>query len=294
MNLEYSFPRYLLSKQSVDDRALNQNVLQTLRRHLPRHPLRVIEIGGGAGTMIRRLIRWNILQNAEYILVDEMQENIKAAEELIPQWAREQNLRVERGAKDSLRAFDSEREIRIQLRRADIFQFIQEKPRPADLLIAHAVLDLLPMPQSMPQILALTKALAWFTINFDGVTSLEPTINPALDERIERLYHASMDARVSGGDSRAGRHLFSHLRGAGANLLAAGASDWVVYPINGTYAADEKYFLHFILRFFEETLTGRAELNADEFSAWIKTRRAQIERGELIYIAHQMDFLARV
>ncbi|GAB4545413.1 MAG: class I SAM-dependent methyltransferase [Anaerolineales bacterium] len=291
---QYSFPRYLLSKQSVDDRALNQHVLQTLRENLPRRPLRVIEIGGGIGAMIRRLLRWNILQNADYILVDEMRENIEAAEALIPQWAAEQNLRVERSAEQTLRAFDSEREIRIQLHRADIFQFIQERPQPADLLIAHAVLDLLPMPESMAKILTLTKDLAWLTINFDGVTSLEPTIDAALDENIERLYHATMDARASGGDSRAGRHLFSHLRGAGAEILAAGASDWAVHALNGAYPADEKYFLHFILHFFEESLAGNARLNADDFSAWTEKRRAQIERGELTYIAHQMDFLARV
>jgi hypothetical protein len=27
---------------------------------------------------------------------------------------------------------------------------------------------------------------------------------------------------------------------------------------------------------------------------WLKERRAQIERGELVYIAHQIDFLVKV
>jgi hypothetical protein len=103
-----------------------------------------------------------------------------------------------------------------------------------------------------------------------------------------------MDARPTGGDSRAGRHLFSHLQMAGAQVLAAGASDWVVHSVNGKYPADEAYFLHFILHFFEESLAGHAELNTAAFANWIKERRAQIERGELVYIAHQMDFLAKV
>jgi hypothetical protein len=30
------------------------------------------------------------------------------------------------------------------------------------------------------------------------------------------------------------------------------------------------------------------------FRDWLAERREQIERGELIYIAHQMDFLARI
>ena len=150
------------------------------------------------------------------------------------------------------------------------------------------------MPESMPKLLALTKHLAWLTINFDGMTSLEPTINAVLDEQIERLYHATMDSRKTGGDSRAGRHLFSHLQKAGAEVLSAGASDWVVHSVNGMYPADEAYFLYFILHFFEESLTGHAELNGTAFANWLKERRAQIERGELVYIAHQMDFLARI
>jgi hypothetical protein len=293
-NMEYSFPHYLLSKQSVDDRALNRAVLDSLKANLPDQPLRIIEVGAGIGTMLARLVRWGVVTKAEYILVDEMAENIQTAWDWIPLWADESGLSVERSGENQLRVFDQTREVRIRLERADVFDFIQKNKEPADLLIANAFLDLLPMPESMPKLLTLTKSLAWLTINFDGVTSLEPTIDAALDERIERLYHATMDLRATGGDSRAGRHLFGHLRGAGADVLAAGASDWVVHSVNGKYVEDEAYFLHFILRFFEEVLTGRAELDAVEFADWLQKRRAQIERGELVYIAHQMDFLAKI
>jgi hypothetical protein len=135
--------------------------------------------------------------------------------------------------------------------------------------------------------------LAWLTLNFDGVTTFEPIIDPALDAQIERLYHQSMDSRPTGGDSRSGRHLFNYLRGSGADLIAAGPSDWVVYPQHSKYAADEAYFLHFILHFFEQSLTGHPDLDVDAFAAWLHERRAQIDQGELVYIAHQMDFLVQ-
>lgn len=292
--MEYSFPHYLLSKQSVDDRALNRTVLESLKANLPVTPISIIEVGAGIGTMLARLLRWNVITKADYVLVDEMAENIEFAKEWIPLWAVELGLTVERIAQDQLRAFDHARDVRIHFERADVFDFIQKKPAPADLLIAHAFLDLLPMPESMPKLLALTKNLAWLTINFDGVTSLEPTIDAALDAQIERLYHATMDERPTGGDSHAGRHLFSHLRMAGARVLSAGSSDWVVHSVGGKYPADEAYFLDFILHFFEESLTGHAELNAADFANWLNERRAQIERGESVYIAHQMDFLARM
>ncbi len=292
--MDYSFPQYLLSKQSVDDRALNRTVLDSLKANLPAAPIRIIEVGAGIGTMLTRLLRWKLVAKAKYILVDEMAQNIESAREWIPLWAVEAGLSVERIEQDQLRVFDSVRDVRIRFECADVFDFIKKNSEAADLLIAHAFLDLLPMPESMPKLLALTRHLAWLTVNFDGVTSLEPTIDAALDEQIEQLYHATMDARATGGDSRAGRHLFSHLRSAGAEILAAGASDWVVHSVNGKYPANEAYFLNFILHFFEESLAGNMELDAGAFTSWIKERRAQIERGELVYIAHQMDFLAKV
>jgi len=292
LTMEYSFPHYLLSKQSVDDRALNKDVLSALKANLPGEPIRIIEVGAGIGTMLRRLVRWGVVHHAEYVMVDELRENIEYASEWVKVWAGETGLSVERSG-GSLRLHNATRDVRIQFERADVFGFIRKNQEPADLLIAHAFLDLLPMPGSLPKLLSLTKSLAWLTINFDGVTTFEPTIEAALDEQIERLYHETMDTRPTGGDSRSGRHLFGHLRSVGAEILAAGASDWVVYAENGKYPDDEAYFLHFILHFFEESLTGHAKLEAEAFERWLKVRRAQIERGELVYVAHQMDFLVK-
>jgi hypothetical protein len=40
-------------------------------------------------------------------------------------------------------------------------------------------------------------------------------------------------------------------------------------------------------------LQGHRELDPARFAAWIAERHAQIDRGELVYIAHQLDVLAR-
>jgi len=291
--MKYSFPHYLLSKQSVDDRALNKDVLNALKVNLPPQPIRIIEVGAGIGTMLRRLVRWDVIHRCEYVMVDEMAENVEHASEWVKIWAGEAGLSMER-SEENLRLFDASRNIQVHLERADVFDFIQKNKEPADLLIAHAFLDLLPMPESLPKLLSLTNNLTWLTINFDGVTTFEPTIDAELDAKIEQLYHGSMDKRSTGGDSKSGRHLFEHLRNAGAEILEAGASDWVVYAKNGKYPEDEAYFLHFILHFFEETLMGYEKLDTDAFTSWLEKRHLQIEKGELIYIAHQMDFLARL
>lgn len=331
--MDYSFPRYLLSKQTVDDRAINKDVLATLKTALSAYSisesvaqsasplLSVVEVGAGIGTMLVRLLRWNLLPpNVEYTLVDEMPENIAFAREWLPNWARKNDYTVETLPEGDFRfsASSAMQTVLVHFAQADVFDFIRlsvsrqpSVPVSADLLIAHAFLDLLPMPESLPKLFSLLKpgGLAWLTINFDGVTTLEPAIRLSVadssvspfqksapasaDALIERLYHQTMDSRPTGGDSQAGRHLFGHLQQVSAGILAAGASDWVVYPVKGQYPADEAYFLHFILHFFETSLANHPDLDPELFQRWLAERRAQIDRAELIYIAHQMDFLVK-
>jgi hypothetical protein len=289
--MDYSFPHYLLAKQTVDDRALNKDVVNALRIHLPPGPVSIIEVGAGMGTMLKRLVMWNLFCRGEYVLVDSLQENISYTREWIPFWASEAGLSVEWIGQDHLHLCDRTRDIAVRFECTDVFIYTKQNKFPADVLIAHAFLDLLPMPESLKALFSLTKGPAWLTINFDGISSLSPVIDPVLDKQIERLYHATMDTRPTGGDSRMGSKLFEHLRSVDAEILAAGASDWVVYGRNGIYPDDENYFLHFILHFFESSLKDCSELESSLFREWLAKRHAQIDCGELVYIAHQMDFL---
>lgn len=302
--MNFSFPRYLASKQTVDDRALNGRVLQRLRNELPeRRPLQVVEAGAGIGSMLVRLLEWGLLAQADYTAIDESLENIAYATDWLPLKARQLGLNVEKN-QGLLRLFGQGRDVRLQLLVGDILDNASSQPAKvglqADLLIAHAFLDLLPLPDGLLPLfsLLLPGGLAWLTLNFDGVTIFEPAIDPPFDAQVEALYHRSMDARIIGGqpsgDSLTGRHLFSHLDQAGVEILEAGASDWVVFPHQAVYPADEAYFLHHILYFFETSLKGHPDLDQPRFAGWLATRHAQVERGELVYIAHQMDFLVRV
>lgn len=281
----FSFPRYLASKKSVDDRALNRLVWQRLAEEVANQhtisPLQVLEIGAGIGTMAERVLAWGLLTGGHYTALDNEAENIAAT-------------RARLGVGTERLALVTEQ--------ADAFEFADRpaQQRRYDLLIAHAVLDLFDIPRALPRLLQVVKpgGLCYFTINFDGATIFEPAIDPALDAQIETLYHRSMDERITdgqpSGDSRSGRHLFHLLPAAGVEILAAGSSDWVVCGSDGSYPADEAYFLHCILHFVEVTLTGHPELNQKDFAQWMTERRRQIAAGELIYIAHQIDFVGRI
>jgi ubiquinone/menaquinone biosynthesis C-methylase UbiE len=279
MSFIYSFPRYLAAKKTVDDRALNAHVWHALRQNLPPQP-NILEVGAGIGTMIERLVEQQFISTAIYTAIDNQSENIATALQ---------------------RLAHLPKTIQLSLEAADLFEFIRQKQgkQQWDVLIAHAFLDLMDIPATLPQLFSLLKprGLFYFSINFDGVTALEPAIDPTLDAQIAQLYHQTMDERLTdgkpSGDSRSGRHLFGHLRQAGATILAAGGADWVVFAGEDGYAADEKYFLQLIVETMYRALAEHPALDQAQFARWITQRQAQIEAGELVYIAHQLDFLGR-
>jgi pyruvate/2-oxoglutarate dehydrogenase complex dihydrolipoamide acyltransferase (E2) component len=68
----------------------------------------------------------------------------------------------------------------------------------------------------------------------------------------------------------------------------------IVFPASDGYPEDEAYFLHFIIQTIDQALRNHPGINAASFSDWIARRHAQVARGELVYIAHQLDFVGRI
>lgn len=301
----YSFVRYLAAKKSVDDRALNRHVWQSLAASLPPsspgNPLRLLEIGAGIGTMLERMLAWGLLGNAEYTGIDAAVENITIADHRLQDWGEAHEFQVSE-AHNSLIFTRRDQQVRAALEAVDAFEFAarSEHHHKWDVLLANAFLDLMDIPATLPLLFNLLKpgGLVYFTITFDGVTIFEPVIDPDLDQRIEQLYHRSMDERLVGGkpsgDSRAGRHLFTYLNEAGVSILDSGSSDWVVFAGPQGYFHDEAYFLHFIIQTIHRELEKHPEIDPLRFKQWADERHAQVERGELVYIAHQLDFLGRI
>ena len=304
--LTYSFTRYLTAKKSVDDRALNQYVWQSLSAALPRatpeQPLQVLEVGAGLGTMVERLGAGDMLTNATYTAIDMEPALIAEARRRLPYWAAEQGWQVQQDSPDQMHIQRPGHDIRVATEAIDLLRFVarEQGQRAWDLLIAQAFLDLVDIPTTLPALLSLLRpgGLLYCPITFDGGTVFQPALDPQLDMAIEACYHQTMDQRlVAGkpsGDSCTGRHLFTHLQAAGAEVLAAGSADWVVFAGANGYSADEAYFLHFIIHTMHTALTGHPHLDAGRFTAWIAQRHAQVEQGTLVYIAHQLDFLGRV
>ncbi len=289
--MDYSFDHYLAAKKTVDDRALNRPVWELLKSEVTsrlsalERPLDVLEIGAGTGTMIERTVDWNLFAaqrcGVSYTAIDASAQNIAAARQRLdapPTW------------------------LTLSLAEFDFFAFADARERHGgfDLLIANAFLDLVDLTQALPLLKQLLRpnGLAYLTINFDGVTSLLPTLDPAFDALVEKTYHQTMDHRIidgqRSGDSRTGRILFEKLAAADFTVLLAGSSDWVVHAVDGAYMHDEASFLHFIVQTIQGALSGNLQIAPDRLAQWGTDRHGQIERGELVYVTHQLDFLARV
>ncbi len=293
MNFDYA--RYLAAKTTVDDRALNQHVLAELRRLMPAGAPRVLEVGAGLGTMVARLIDWGAVGDGEYILLDADRQLLDRSRRWLCDWAAARGLRSDL-LPDGLQVGG----VRVRLVHAELGSYLEAgHGTQADVLIANAVLDLVDVPSVLPGLLRLLVpgGVYWFTINYDGESVFAP--GHPHDDRVMLAYHRDMDERVrygrTAGESRTGRHLFHHLRDAGAPALAAGSSDWVVCPApDGKYPADEAYFLRSILDTIRDALQDRQDrLEPADLADWLAERGRQLVAGELVYIAHQLDFVGR-
>jgi SAM-dependent methyltransferase len=243
--------------------------------------------------MVARLMDWGAVRAGEYILLDADRQLLDCSCQWLRDWATARRLRSDL-LPDGLLVGD----LRVRLMHAELVSHLEAAPgTSADVLIANAVLDLVDVPAVLPGLLRLLRpgGLYWFTINYDGESIFVP-VHPH-DDRIMGAYHRDMDERVRygrrAGESRTGRRMFHYLRAAGAPALAAGSSDWVVSAgSDGHYPGDEAYFLRAILHTIHSALRNRQDwVEPTDLDDWLAARDRQVATGELVYIAHQLDFV---
>jgi SAM-dependent methyltransferase len=302
----YRLVRYLEAKKGIDDRALNQAVWQRmaelLRKLQETRSVTILEVGCGIGTMIERMLEQGLLTKAVYTAIDLNPEYVAEAKARLRGYASRQGCETREEAGGTLVLERPGQEIVVNLMASDLFDIAgrDRSNRVYDLILAHAFLDLVDLDAALRKILSLIRpgGLLYFSLNFDGATIFEPRIHPALDRQIEELYHQTMDLRQTGSVpsrmSRTGRRLLVSLTQAGATVVSAGSSDWVIHPRSAGYSPDEAYFLHFIIDMIRGALNGEPDLDQNSLGEWIAERHRQVEKGVLVYIAHQIDVLAQV
>lgn len=265
--------RYLEAKRTVDGRALNRRVRDRFLRELPEAP-RVLEAGAGTGVTVPRLLDWGVTAGG-YRGVDR--------DAGVLDVARERRCAEVDGepTEDGFRVGD----LTVRFEQGNALDAFGTDG--GDVVVAQSFLDLVPVDDALAAFEAALDpgGLVYAPITFDGETVFQPD-HPA-DDRVVAAYHGDIDDRP-GRDVHAGRHLLDRCRERDGDLLAVGASDWVVRPRDGEYPADERYFLATILSFVESAV------DAPGVDAWLRTRRRQLAEGTLSYVAHGYDVCYRV
>lgn len=295
-----SVQAYLASKRTVDDRALNRRVWSQFADELAAcarsrdEPVRIVEVGAGIGAMVARLAAREVLpSHVSYRAVDVDAGNIAFAKTHLPTWLAAAGYAVERTGDGLLARRDDRCLLEVTLETADAFSIADE----ADAVIAAAFLDIVDLERALTMLpeLARDGGVLYAPITFDGETAVSPP--DPLDETIERLYHRHMDElRDQPGSSRAGRRLVTRLPAHGYDVLAAGGADWLVRPHESGYPADEATFLGHLLETIDGALADYSSeaLEPAARERWVERRRRELERGELVLVAHHLDVLARV
>ena len=291
-------PRYLAAKKAIDDRALNHHVWESLRLALAQtagsEPLKIIEIGAGIGTMLERVVERGLLTGpAVYVASDSDPSQLRAARQELSQWAQKRGHVLSWSGEHQGRLRTAGADVSIVLDPASAEELADRSDTLGafDLLIAHAVLDLVDFPALLPRLLPRLKAngLTYLTCNFDGDTLFLPEWDG--EQEILRQYHASMDARIAGA-SHTGRRLLTFLQRPGLELLAAGSSDWVIHPRNAGYTMEETFFLNALIETIERELAKKSSPPSN-LVTWARLRYRQVAAGELSFLARHLDLLAR-
>jgi SAM-dependent methyltransferase len=298
------FILYLAAKKSVDDRALNRYVWQRLKAVLPvasrRNPLQVIELGAGIGTMFERALEWDLAPRFHYTMVELNPDYLAAFHSRGAPTPADAPGTPQGQKVEELGPASQEKTRTVETVCGDLYDVIadgQHRER-YDLIIAHAVMDLVNQEEVLSGLAAIAKpdGLFYLSMIYDGHTQFLPPEDSEFERALFDRYHCSMDRRESrgrpSGGSRAARDMFARLAALGLPILAAGSSDWVVLPRGGRYEAEEGFFLDRIIDTIDNQLRQDTAIAPRRLREWASRRHAQVQAGELIFMARNMDFLA--
>jgi hypothetical protein len=291
--------RYLAVKRHIDDRSLSRSVWRQLRHRLPqtnrRRPLAVVEMGGGIGTMFDRVLDWALAPHIQYTLIEA---NGTYLAEFGSRLKRMPHIST--GSHEMFQGQASSGvTFALDMICDDIYAVI-ETPKMFhrwDVVMAHAVMDLVNIPETLSGFQRLLRpgGLLYLTLNYDGMTSFLPPWDIDFEKTLVSRYHLSMDRRIIegrlSGSSRSGRQLILHLMSERLPLIAVGNSDWIVFPRNKGYPGGEAFFLETIVHTIRRQLQQDSAVDQHKLAQWAKHRVAQIEAGELMFMARNLDIL---
>jgi hypothetical protein len=300
--MKINFQRYLLSKYLLDFNSLHLYSLSRLYSYMGtiQYPSKVLDLGGGVGSMFTYFTQDRLSFEFNYTIVDESKENILVIPQNVKNQSTEKGFNFEDLGNGKFQVSNGESICQLKTICSTTEEFVKTTGRSKnyDIVVASSYLDIVPVHETLRMISTVLKprGILYLPFNYDGLTLFHPVVDQKLDDEIVALYNQSMDERrVNGlatGGSLTGRKLLDWLPAAGYEILVAGSSDWCLFPVNGNYRGDEGYFLECIIQFIEDSVTPLWNDRPEILENWLFTRRNQIADVKLSFMAHQLDYIA--
>lgn len=200
---ENAYIRYLTSKKAVDDRALDPGVWDAMRLALPGGTIRVLEVGGGIGTMVERAIDWDLAPAMDYTLTDVNPGFVETFERRIGPWCRRRGLLVEETPEGAIRLRGPTGESTLHTSLVDLMtpSSWPDADLGWDLIIAHGVMDLVDIDGALEAFSLWLKpgGLLYLSLNYDGETAFFPLgILPWIPESLSAIIFLWMPVASTG------------------------------------------------------------------------------------------------
>ena len=295
INETFDYVEYLKLKKSIDDRSLNSAVWNELVNRIKSKcqnsgSIFIVEPGAGIGTMITRimdeLLKTKITFKCAYTAIEPEPGFQTAAESYLQAWAEKQNAKFIKLNEQQWQLSKNEMEVTVDWECAAAEDFSQVLAlKSVDLLLAHALVDLLPVPELVPDLMQCLKAdgIFYFSLNYSGQTEFSP--GHQSDSLLMQEYNADMDKRFPDLDwqaSHTGNLLPDFLQKQGHTIISEGSSDWEL-------DANEKAFILNILDTIKKALSSSPGIEQ-----WYAERRDQLEHEKLKLKISNRDLLGEV
>ncbi|MGX2038735.1 class I SAM-dependent methyltransferase [Methylocaldum sp. MU1018] len=298
--MDIPFHDYLEAKFALDQRSLNREVETEFARWLANQPrLACLDLGAGTGASVQRLLNLATDADLHITAVDRDRALLSIARDKMSGLLGNGGWRVS-AEPAGIRARRNGREVSIDFVCGDLQHFAPDRTSGSyDAVIAHAVMDLLPLTTMTERIARWLrpKGIFYSTVNYDGETALFPVYaDEELENRILAVYDASMEARrvwdENSGGAYSGRRLHRILGEIGFEPIAFGSSDWNIAPLRRRYRDRDAVCLAALLDMIRDEAARSRQFPKDSLDRWQRERRARLAAGELGLIIHQIDLLA--
>ena len=231
--------------------AYNLDVTNNLIDYLKdKNHLECLDCCAGTGQDIIRMIEDGLIKDATIYAFDIKKDLIKTMPIVLKDWGTKRglncNLKIDNSSDFEIRLSDKVRDVEVCGFVENLYnlskysRFIEH----FDLVMGQAAIEHTNPNLAFPLFKSMLKSegFLYFPLNYDGWFNFSPPLDPELDERILLLFNDLLnnqefegpenESPIKCGDAYCGRNLPYRFKEYGFEILAFGASDWVVQPFH--------------------------------------------------------------